>query len=322
MKRQAYQDEIIDYLSRLRSSVELNNSISLTDINHNAEYFYCELLNLICSLNLTNINTTSKNAAAIDLGDEQNGIAIQVTSTSTLEKTRDTVNKFVKNKLTDKYSRLVILNIVKKSNHRDKYIGDIYKLDTKKDIWDVQDLMKIIGGKGITEQKTILVFLKSQLDREPASTIPKEVNTILNLIECISDEDHAGVGNGYLEEPFPAEKITKRFHEHSSYLQDQFIDLNIEYGSVYSAIKDEYDIGQVKLRRVARYLKDYSDTVLTECNDDPRVALEEILRTFEKMLCENGHDFDAGAIKFYVIREITNCNIFPNRITIDAQTHF
>ncbi|MDJ0898511.1 MAG: SMEK domain-containing protein [Xenococcus sp. MO_188.B8] len=314
MKRQDYQKTIIQYLTWLKYQVEENNSINLTDINNNAEDFYCGLLNLIFGYNLVNINITNQNAAAIDLGDSQKSIAIQVTSTSTLKKTKDTVDKFIEYKLYNKYNRLVILNIVEKTNHRASYIGDDnYKLDTKKDIWDVGDLIKEAASKNTLEQKQIVDYLVQELKLKQNETVPKEVSTILNLIECISDEAHPEVGNGYLEEPFPEEKIYKRFKEHSDFLQEKFTDLNLEYGSVLSAVSEGHDYGQVKLRRAARYLRDYSDTILTQCKGNPREALAKIISSFEGLLTSQGYEFDYGAAEFYIIKELIKCNVFPLR---------
>ena len=104
MNRVDYQKKIIKALSWLKTEVDYHNSLSLTDINHAAEDFYCGLLNLVYDYNLKNINITEQNAAAIDLGDEQEKISIQVTSTSTLAKTKYTVEKFIEKKL---YKKLV-----------------------------------------------------------------------------------------------------------------------------------------------------------------------------------------------------------------------
>lgn len=95
MNRVDYQKKIIKWLGWLKNEVELNNSLNLTDINRGAEDFYCGLLNLVYGYNLKNINILDLNAAAIDLGDSEKRIAIQVTSTSALAKTKYTVEKFI-----------------------------------------------------------------------------------------------------------------------------------------------------------------------------------------------------------------------------------
>lgn len=313
MNRVDYQKKIISALSWLKTQVEYHNSLSLTDINHGAEDFYCGLLNLVYGYSLGNINITDLNAAAIDLGDEQNKIAIQVTSTSALSKTKYTVGKFIEKGLYKKFDRLLIINIVKKSIHETPTIGgQEYFLDTKKDILDVGDLIKeITSDPDLIKLKAIGDFLDAELCLPVQQSLPNEVLTVLGLIEYISDETHDGAGHGYLEEPDPEKKIYMRFQEHSELLVGMYNKGYVEYGAVLEAVKKEADFGQVKLRRAANYLKDYSDAVLTECGGDPQKALDEIIENFKLLLGGNGYTFDAGAAKFYVIEQLVKCNIFP-----------
>lgn len=313
MNRVDYQKIIIKALSWLKSEVELHNSLSLTDINHAAEDFYSGLLNLVYGYNLKNINVTEQNAAAIDLGDEQSKIAIQVTSTSSLVKTKYTVEKFIEKKLYRKFDRLLILNIVKKSNHEAPSIGDAnYSLDTKKDIIDVQDLIKEITNiSALDKLKAVADFLDEELSLPSQKTLPNEVLTILGIIEYISDEENENAGNGYLDEPIPEEKIYRRFAEHADFLVDMYNNGYMEYGAILEAVKKEADFGQVKLRRAVNYLRKYSDKALTECDGDPQIALYQLIADFSCLLGNNGYTFDDGAAEFYVIEQLVKCNIFP-----------
>jgi len=316
MNRIDYQKRIITALSWLKTQVEYHNSLSFTDINHGAEDFYCGLLNLVYGYSLKNINITDLNAAAIDLGDEQNKIAIQVTSTSALSKTKYTVEKFIEKGLYKKFDKLIIINIVRKSNHETPAIGSSeYYLDTKTDILDVEDIIKkITNNPDLKKLKSIVDFLDAELCLPVQQSLPNEVLTVLGIIEFISDGTHEDAGNGYLEEPDPERKIYKRFQEYSEFLVGMYNNGYIEYGAVLEAVKKEADFGQVKLRRAANYLMDYSDSVLTECDGDPQRALHEIIDTFKILLGGNGYTFDAGAAKFYVIEQLVKCNIFPFKV--------
>ncbi len=313
MNRIDYQKKIIAALSWLKTQVDLHNSLSLTDINHGAEDFYCGLLNLVYGYNLKNINFSDPNAAAIDLGDEQKKIAIQVTSTSALTKTKYTVEKFIEKGLYKKFDKLLILNIVKKTNHEAEAIGGAeYSLDTKADIFDVEDLIKKINGDpDLKKLKAIADFLDAELSLPAQKSLPNEVLTILGIIGYISDENHEDAGSGYREEPIPEDKIYKRFADHSDLLVGMYNDGYIEYGAVLEAVKKESDFGQVKLRRAAGYLRRYSDAVLTECEGDPKKALSQIIAGFSALLGNNGYTFDEGAAEFYVIEQLMRCNIFP-----------
>lgn len=189
MKRKECIEKVINYLGWLSNRVRLNNSIYLTDINRNAEDFYCELLNLVYGFNLVNLNTIKANNPAIDLGDKEKGIAVQITSTSSLKKTKDTIKKFYKHGLFQEYKRLIIFNIVKKAKHQSQYIGDKYKLNTKEDIWDIEDLIKTIADKPKTED---LIAIADFLTKE------------LNINSNLKDSDEIEGFDKYIRYPNPS----------------------------------------------------------------------------------------------------------------------
>ncbi|WNM59707.1 SMEK domain-containing protein [Candidatus Nitrospira allomarina] len=316
MNRQGYQSSIISSLSWLSTQVSVSNGMNFTDINIHSENFYRNLLNLAFGYSLININIIEQNSTAIDLGDQANRIAIQVTSTSTLDKTKNTVDKFIKKKLYEKYDRLVILNIVKKKDHKVPNIGNkFYNLDTKNDIWDIGILAKMFNNLGTPKLEKINDFLNSELYQKPTEELPKNVQTILSLIELISDEDHPAIGDGYLTDPFPDEKINQRFSNHAVFLKTEFLTLYQDYGAVLEAIEKESDIGQVKLRRVAQHLRVFSDKVLTECDGNPKNALARIIEYFVTLLQTKGFAADTGAAQFYIVKHLIKCNVFPNKET-------
>lgn len=314
MNRQDYQKSIISSLTWLSTQVAVHNRLNLTDINVHSENFYRDLLNLAFGYNLVNINIIEPNAAAIDLGDEGNQFAIQVTSTSALAKTRHTVTKFIEKRLYENYDRLVILNIKEKTAHTAQTVGDdTYRLSTKEDIWDIGDLAVKINNLKLSKIKEISDFLNNQLYMKPTESLPRNVETILRLIELISDEEHPAVGEGFLDEPFPDEKINKRFADHSAFLKQEFLTLYQDYGAVLDSVEQESDIGQVKIRRISQHLRVYSDKVLTESAGDPRLALEKLIHNFVWMLSENGFEADTGAAQFYIVKHLIRCNVFPNK---------
>lgn len=314
MNRQDSQKSIINSLTWLSTQVTVNNRLNLTDINVHSENFYRDLLNLAFGYNLVNINAINPNAASIDLGDEGNKFAIQVTSTSALTKTKHTVSKFIEKGLYEKYDRLVILNIASKSIHSTPTVGgDTYSLDTKKDIWDIGDLAIMFNELELEKLQEISNFLNEQLYMKPNGKLPRNVETILRLIELISDEEHPAAGEGFLDEPFPDEKINKRFADHSEFLKQEFLTLYQDYGAVLDSVEQESDIGQVKIRRVAQHLRVYSDKILTECDGDPKKALATLIYNFMGMLNENGFEADTGAAQFYIIKHLIKCNVFPNK---------
>lgn len=315
MNRQDYITKIIKLLTRLPKLVESSNKLNLTDANNFSEDFYGNLLNLIYGYNLVNVNAFDQNAVAIDLRDSDNQISIQVTSTSKLIKSKNTVKKFIENKLFKDFKRLVILNIVKKSVHKEKTLGDDnFKLDTENDIWDIDDLLKDIKYlPDLDTIKPVYDFLVKELHDEPITTLPNEVNTILGIIELLSNERHPDAGNGFLEDPDPENKILNRFSEHSAFLSTRYYELYIEYGKILAAINEENDLGSQALRRAGTYLKGYSDEVLNSCEGNPKDALAMLVKNFKNHLSNNGFSFDACAAEFYIVDQLIKCNVFPNR---------
>lgn len=85
--------EIIDNLSSLQLQVENRCSIGLTNLNKYLEDFFKEILNSIHGLSLVNLNSSRNNEPGLDLGDETNSIAFQVTSQKTVQKINATLEK-------------------------------------------------------------------------------------------------------------------------------------------------------------------------------------------------------------------------------------
>lgn len=312
-------DRIIEIISFIRSQVEISNSLNLTDINVIAENFYRDLLNLTYGYDLKNINIEDQNTAAIDLGDSTNKIAIQVTSTGDLPKTRKTVKKFVEKGLDTKYDVLQILNIAKKTKHRDEWVGEDggYKLNTKKDIVDTFDLVRDIQDRQPEDIQKIRDFLDGEVRSQTNLSLPREIRTFNTLIETLS-ADHPSAGTGFIEDPDPRGKIEQRFADHSEYLKGEFQDLFSEYGQVLAEVRQNSEIGQTRLRRLSLHLKQHSDQVLTEHNGNAKAALAALIDDMEHKISINGSDYDRIAIKFFLLDELIRCNIFPNKELIRA----
>ena len=104
-------NEITKQLSWIATTVELLNTLNLNSINVHSESFFCGLLNVVFGYQLHNLNTTEMNYTSIDLGDEKNKIAIQVTSEKTSTKIKETLRKFIEKGHYKKYKRLIIFII-------------------------------------------------------------------------------------------------------------------------------------------------------------------------------------------------------------------
>lgn len=74
-----------------------------------SESLYCDLLNTAFGYNLKNMNWVKDNFPAIDLGDDTEKLAVQITSTKTPDKVKRTLERFFNHNLNQQYERLIVL---------------------------------------------------------------------------------------------------------------------------------------------------------------------------------------------------------------------
>lgn len=165
------QEELIkscsELLFKLCDLVESRNTLNYYDINISSEYFFIPLLNQVFDCDLKNLNTEEKNAAAIDLYDTNGKIAIQVTSNSSADKIHSTLKKYRKNKLYEKYQRLIVVVIVRSHAYRANFTNDIggeFVFSKSNDIYTINSLIKAISALSIEKIASIKEYLEYQLD--------------------------------------------------------------------------------------------------------------------------------------------------------------
>lgn len=317
MERQNLINDIISYFSRLETSVKLNNSNGLTDINSYSEDFFCNVLNKIFDLNLVNLNTIKSNFPSIDLGDELKQISIQVTSENTNKKIKETIKKFDEHALSTKFKTLrFVLISSKKPSSKNKITApkDVY-FDSDKDVLCLSDLIKIIRPLSVSKINEILSALKEELDsqkgRKSELTLANEVETIADLVVFLSNNKDLDKKT-WIEEPDPQKKIEHRFSTESAYLKSQIIDLLPRYSLARNEVDEKLGLDSVKVQFIRDFLRMKSDVLLTQANGDPKKALDNLTEYFATEIGKNGKKHDYQAIRFYLLDELIKCNVFPN----------
>jgi hypothetical protein len=319
MNRKRLLEDISHYLTHLRMSVEQLNSLNLQDINVHAEAFFRDFLNLALGYQFTNINIVEKNARAIDLGDEGERIAIQVTSTSDLAKIKHTHKGFVTGGLDSKYDRLVVLIIGEKKRYRESIVGGegSFSISLRDDIWDVTELLRKIGDLPLDKLECCRDFLRKEL----AIAVPRqasEVDTLIRVIEVLSAAEEGLSAADKREDPDPERKIRDRFASHAGFLEQQYVNLHEIYGRALAEVNKYSDLGHVRVRKLQVYLMNWSDRVLTDCGGDPKAALDLLAEKVLLMMGTSEVPFDDGAIRYYLIGQLIACNVFPNKQELDA----
>jgi hypothetical protein len=149
--------QIIDELTAVAHQVETRGRLQLFDLNRYLEDFYKGIFNIAYGLNLKNLNEERSNNPGLDLGDEAEGIAYQITSNKLGAKVNETLQTVSKNPLLiKKYPAIYVFMVRKK---QDSYVlkkpyADKLKFTTA-NILDVDDLLRDILGLPIDKLQEV-----------------------------------------------------------------------------------------------------------------------------------------------------------------------
>lgn len=315
MNRKSCIDGIVYYLSILRISVEMHNSLNHQDINVASENFFRDILNLAFGYQLKNINIVQRNAQAIDLGDDEARIAIQVTSSNGLAKVRHTHSGFVKSGLENTYDRLIVLMIREKTSFKQDTLGDPggFQISLRDDVWGISDLLRQMEDLPLEKLVECEKYLKDGISvRRPREA--NEVQTLMRLIEVLSEADVEVVRADIRTDPDPDGKIHARFADHAEFLKRQFTELHILYGATLDEVTSQSDLSHGRMLKLQIYLTNWSDSVLQKSGNNPKTALETMVSQTMKKMGDSDSGFDESAVRFYLIQQLIACNVFPNTV--------
>jgi len=125
-----------------------------------SEDLYCDLLNTALEYELKNMNWVDDNFPAIDLGDDEEGLAVQVTSTGTADKVKGTLSRFYGHKLNQRYRRLIVLIAGEAKCKPDKFDHPGLELE----IWGTVELMQELRKLSAKKLRAVEAFLKERVD--------------------------------------------------------------------------------------------------------------------------------------------------------------
>jgi len=166
LKQLEIENELRDVVSRVVMQVELATSQGRTDINLALEDAFIPILKLVYNLpNLVNLNRKQKNFPGIDLGDDHDRVAFQVTATTTLDKVKATVGQFMERAYYNSFDELYILMLARKNaSYSQASVGKLlrsqFSFNTKKHIIDLGDLLGEITRLRLTAQERVLAEFK------------------------------------------------------------------------------------------------------------------------------------------------------------------
>jgi len=199
LKHLALLNEFRDLMSQLVTQVEASSAMSHFDIHKVSEGMVLGVLRELHGWKkLRNLNAEERvNFPGIDLADDEAGVAVQVTGTSTLEKVKETVKTFLSHDLDKRYRRLVVYVLTRKqASYSQDAIDRVAKgriaVSGSEDILDMRDICAAAANAEPRQLSTALDVVRaymrggiaaglSEADFDPPAS-PVERAT-LNLIE-------------------------------------------------------------------------------------------------------------------------------------------
>jgi hypothetical protein len=188
-EREILVKKIINEFAILETKIDKYNKLNLTDINIFSEDFFAKILNLIFRYNLKPFKKI--NYPSIDLGDKENGIAIQITSKKKKSKIQKTLDGFQIQKLSSEFLKLKILILnQKQKEYKNLKIAKEINFNPNTDIIDFNDLIKEINTLPNQKIKRILNIFKTEFyEKENNSIISlRKIKRNLNLRMKIEDD--------------------------------------------------------------------------------------------------------------------------------------
>ncbi|QGY01606.1 SMEK domain-containing protein [Methylobacterium mesophilicum SR1.6/6] len=162
MRQLEIENQLREVVSRIVVQVELATAQGRTDINLALEDAFIPILKSIYNLpQLVNLNRKQKNYPGIDLGDDHDRVAFQITSTTTLDKVKGTIRQFMDRAYYNDFDELFILMLSRKQASYsqpsvNELLTDQFAFNCKKHIIDLSDLLGQVSGLRLAAQERVL----------------------------------------------------------------------------------------------------------------------------------------------------------------------
>ena len=159
--------QIIDELTAVSHQVEARAGLQLLDLNRYIEDFFKDVLNIVLGYNLKNLNEQRSNNPGLDLGDEANGVAYQITSTKSSAKVNGTLEAICKHPdQAEKFGKIIVFIVTEKQGSyslSDKFAKPLGF--TTDQIKDVNDLLKKILSLPIDRLQQLFDLITKEVAR-------------------------------------------------------------------------------------------------------------------------------------------------------------
>lgn len=152
-----------------------------------SENLSLRFLNELYDLKLENTNYNKRNTPSVDLIDNENHVAFQITSRTDSKKIKDSIQKFVDNKLDLKYTngiRFLILNFESVKKGRYKYTDIYANFDFDKHVITDKQIISDIEKLSLSDKERFHKILNLFNESIANTDVPDDEYILKEIVQC------------------------------------------------------------------------------------------------------------------------------------------
>lgn len=191
MKDAIYIEQTTLLLHAFAEAVKTLGKINLHDDNIHAEYFFRDFLNKLYGWNLGDANDEKKNEPGIDLKDEERTLMVQVSSTASVQKVKDSFAKASKVKYKGyRFYFLFLVGSASELRGKKFTVPDEFVFDAGTDILDIDSLIARMMSEPFETKRELYELAQDHL---AVLTHPrKDPQALSNVVKVLAEEMQGG----------------------------------------------------------------------------------------------------------------------------------
>lgn len=191
MKDAIYIEQTTLLLHAFAEAVKTLGKINLHDDNIHAEYFFRDFLNKLYGWNLGDANDEKKNEPGIDLKDEERTLMVQVSSTASVQKVKDSFAKASKVKYKGyRFYFLFLVGSASELRGKKFTVPDEFVFDADTDILDIDSLIARMMSEPFETKRELYELAQDHL---AVLTQPrKDPQALSNVVKVLAEEMQGG----------------------------------------------------------------------------------------------------------------------------------
>lgn len=191
MKDAIYIEQTSLLLHAFAEAVKTLGKINLHDDNIHAEYFFRDFLNKLYGWNLGDANDEKKNEPGIDLKDEERTLMVQVSSTASVQKVKDSFAKASKVKYKGyRFYFLFLVGSASELRGKKFTVPDEFVFDAGTDILDIDSLIARMMSEPFETKRELYELAQDHL---AVLTQPrKDPQALSNVVKVLAEEMQGG----------------------------------------------------------------------------------------------------------------------------------